>query len=55
MLTEGKETKKKKIIICRADTVKARQLPMAVRGVVGVEEGVGVGGGVLLMHQSCNF
>ena len=52
---EEKETKKKKKIICRADTVKARQLPTAVRGVVGVEEGVGVGGGVLLMHQSCNF
>ena len=51
VLVEEKETKKKKKIICRADTVKARQLPMAVRG-GGV---VGVGGGVLLMHQSCNF
>ena len=52
---EEKETRKKKKIICRADTVKVRQLPTAVTGVVGVEEGVGVGGGVLLMHQSCNF
>ena len=43
VLAEEKETKIKKKIICRADTVKARQLPMAVRGVVGVEEGLGVG------------
>ena len=55
-LQKKKKQRKRKKIICRADTVKARQLPMAVReGVVGVEEGVGVGGGFLLMHQSCNF
>ena len=32
VLAEEKETKKKKKIICRADTVKVRQLPRAVRG-----------------------
>ena len=55
VLAKEKETKKKKKIICRADTVKVRQLPMAVREVVRVEEGVEVEGGVLLMCQSCNF
>ena len=39
VIAEEKEAKKKKKVTCRADTVKARELPARVRGGVKVEGG----------------
>ena len=52
VIAEEKEAKNKKKVTCRADTVRARELPARGRW-RGRGRGRGRGGG-LLMHLNCN-